>query len=59
MPPAFRVLTKMTGIESTCCRLFTDRGIRRNADGIAAVSPNNCIRILYGSVICDSRHLAF
>ena len=36
MPPTFRVLTKMTGIESTCCRLFTDRSIR------PAVSPNNC-----------------
>ena len=59
MPPTFRVLARMIGIESTCCRLFTDRGIRRNADGIAAVSPNNSIRILYGSVICDSRHPAF
>ena len=45
MPPTFRVLTKMTGIESTCCRLFTDRSIR------PAVSPNNSVRILYGSVI--------
>ena len=56
----------MTGIEAPGWRLFTDEGFKRQVDGtelarwgIAAVSPDNFVRILCGPVTCDPRHLAF
>ena len=66
MLPTYRVTTRVTRIEYTCWRLFTDGSFERHPDGtdaagsgIAAVSPDNCVRILCGQVTCDPRHMAF
>ena len=57
----------MTGTASPAWRLFTDgRFLKRQVDGtdsagwrIAAVSPNNFIRILCGPVVRNPRRLLF
>ena len=66
MPPNCRTITRLTGNDSPDWRLFTDGGFERQVDGsdlagwgIAAVSPDNFVRILCGPVTCDPRHQAF
>ena len=64
--PCCLLVELMTWIESPAWRLFTDGGLKRQAHGtdaaawkIAAVSPDNFVRILCGPVTCDPRHPAF
>ena len=56
----------MTGIDSPGWRFFTDGGFKRQGGGtdsaswrIAAVSPDNFVRILCEPVMCDPRRPAF
>ena len=63
--PTCRVSTRLTGIEFTSWRLFTDGSFKRNPDGtdaagwgIAAVPPENTVQSLYSPVICGPRHPA-
>ena len=59
MPPNCRTITRLTGSVSPDWRLFTDGGFERQVDGsdlagwgIAAVSPDNVVRLLCGPVVC-------
>ena len=59
MPPNCRTITRLTGNNSPDWRHFTDGGFERQVGGsdlagwgIAAVSPDNFVRLLCGPVMC-------